>query len=534
MRVSVTVAKDHLERLMRRSSPIHAVAELMWNGLDAEAPVVGVQVFDSTLGGVERVVVSDNGHGMTHAEAVQAFGHLGGSWKRDQTKSRNGSRMLHGKAGQGRFRAFALGQQVTWTTVAALGDDHERTVVTGLRSSLGDFEVEDASHTGERTGTIVEATASQDDNLGVLLGDTAIPTLTAIFAPYLEAYPSVTLNYQGTKLDPTALQAHREVYDLEVPANVERYGPATLTVIEWTKQAERALFLCDENGMALAERQPGIQAPAFNFTAYLRWAGFLAIGAENLDLDALHPDLAPVVEVAQERLRRHFRQRVAERSRGLVAQWKSEDIYPYEDEPSDPVQQVERELFDIVAASVASYSPGFGRSDPITKRLSFRLLKEGIEQSPTAIQRILQEVLQLPKERQEELSQLLDRTSLGAIIGAAKRVADRLNFLQGLEILVFDPGTKEQLLERKQLHKILAEETWVFGEQYALAVSDQSLTEVLRKHIMLLGRADLVDEGVLTEDDKRAIVDLMLSRRIPQPQVREHLIIELVCVRCSG
>lgn len=95
--------------------------------------------------------------------------------------------------------------------------------------------------------------------------------------------------------------------------------------------------------------------------------------------------------------------------------------------------------------------------------------------------------------------------------------------------MLFDEKSKEQLLERSQLHKILEGHTWIFGEEFALSVSDQSLTEVLKKHYKLLGRADGVSETVRREDGSAGIVDLMLSRSIPQSRVeeREHLVVEL-------
>jgi hypothetical protein len=79
------------------------------------------------------------------------------------------------------------------------------------------------------------------------------------------------------------------------------------------------------------------------------------------------------------------------------------------------------------------------------------------------------------------------------------------------------------------LHRILADETWIFGEEFNLTVDDQSLTEVLRKHLSLLGRTDENIEPVLRGDGSSGIVDLMLSRRIPlpKPEHREHLVIEL-------
>lgn len=126
-----------------------------------------------------------------------------------------------------------------------------------------------------------------------------------------------------------------------------------------------------------------------------------------------------------------------------------------------------------------------------------------------------------------ELAHLLKRTSLSAIISASRLVANRLDFLQGLDYLVFSPDTKAVLLERQQLHKIIEHETWVFGEEFALTASDKSLTEVLKKHLGILRPDEL--QVVRRGDKSKGIVDLMLSRTIPQSRAeqRERLIIEL-------
>ena len=142
---------------------------------------------------------------------------------------------------------------------------------------------------------------------------------------------------------------------------------------------------------------------------------------------------------------------------------------------------------------------------------------------------ILDEVLNLPADKRKDLGDLLKKTSLVSIINASKIVADRLKFVRGLEVLVFDEDSKEVLLETQQLHRILANETWVFGEQFNISVDDESLDEVLAKHLKLLGRSASEDTPVLREDGRSGRVDLMLSKRIPLPDqtAREHLVVEL-------
>jgi hypothetical protein len=106
------------------------------------------------------------------------------------------------------------------------------------------------------------------------------------------------------------------------------------------------------------------------------------------------------------------------------------------------------------------------------------MLRHAIEHSPSDLQK-LDEVLKLPKRKQQELATLLDETDLSGIISAAKLVADRLKFLQGLQVILFDHEAKDRLKERSQLHKILESNTWIFGEEFNLWASDRELTTVL-------------------------------------------------------
>ena len=76
------------------------------------------------------------------------------------------------------------------------------------------------------------------------------------------------------------------------------------------------------------------------------------------------------------------------------------------------------------------------------------------------------------------------------------------------------------------MHRIIAQNCWLFGEEYNLSVDDQSLTEVLRKHRKLLGDDTVIDEPVKHVSQERGIVDLMLSRAIRRHKADEltHLV----------
>ena len=108
-------------------------------------------------------------------------------------------------------------------------------------------------------------------------------------------------------------------------------------------------------------------------------------------------------------------------------------------------------------------------------------------------------------------------------------VADRLKFLQGLRIILFDHEAKNRLKERSQLHKILETNTWIFGEEFNLWASDRELTTVLKIHREKLDPDLIIDEPVKLLTRKRGIVDLMLSRAQKRHRADdyEHLVVEL-------
>jgi hypothetical protein len=138
--------------------------------------------------------------------------------------------------------------------------------------------------------------------------------------------------------------------------------PAEVTVIEWKTSADRALYLCDETGFTYEERPPGIQAPGFNFTAYLKSRLVKELADENaFALEGLHPVVDGLVDSTKQVLRKYFREREATRAQDLVKKWKEDRVYPYERPPTNPISIAEQQVFDVCALKVNEYLPSFER-----------------------------------------------------------------------------------------------------------------------------------------------------------------------------
>lgn len=525
----VEVQEDHLERLAN-ARPIPAVAELIWNAVDADSTRVEVEI-DSTDFGMQSISIRDNGHGIPHADAPELFRRLGGSWKARGSRSKTKSRMLHGKEGKGRFKALALGRVSDWTVVFDDGGKRLRYTITLIRDSLVDVRItEPVDALNADTGVEVRVTELHKE-FRSLEGDAAVQELSEVFALYLSDYPDVTISYQSMRLDPSAAIASRETVGLEPIEDEGKTYPVDLEIVEWRAVTERVVYFCSEDGFPFQRRQPRFHTPGFQFSAYLKSRYVSELHESGvLELAELNPHLQTAYDFAQERIKAHFREREAEAARSAIEQWKEERVYPYMEEAQTSVEEAERKVFDIVALNVNRHLPEFSEADRRTKAFQLRMLRQAIERGPEELQLILKEVLDLPERKQRELAKLLEEASLANVISASKLVADRLKFLTGLEALLFDPDIKSNLKERSQLHRILADNnTWIFGEEFSLTVDDQSLTEVLRKHRKLIGDEVVIDRPVTRVDGSKGIIDLMLSRAVPRNHAdeREHLVIEL-------
>lgn len=544
--VTIEVTQDHIDRLSKARNPVFGLAELIWNSVDADATSVDVRLGRNALGTIDNIRVTDNGLGITMADAQMGFGHLGGSWKQQEHHTRREKRILHGKQGQGRFRAFALCERVEWDTVCLSVGSLVQFKIIGTTQNKRQFAITDEEKSNRSESGTIATLYNVITQQRSLESDRAVPELNKILALYLNEYPQVTVTYDGTQIQPAALEDCRTNYSLPLFTTEDGKGyEASLTIIEWKMDIERALYLCNNDGFTIREIAPGIQAPGYQFTAYLRSKLLEEMDeAGTIDMEEF-TDLKRLLDITKDQLRKHFLLRDAENASGVVARWKEDDIYPFDGAPKDVMEETERQIFDVVAVNLDSYVSEFKDAKPKAKKLTFNLLRYALESNPSSLQFILSEVVGLPKDKQDEFAALLQKTSLIAMINASKIVTERLDFLKGLEYLLYDPESKPKLKERSQLHKLVSRNTWIFGDEYFLVNNDESLTNVLRKHVKgALLDVDL-DTPVLREDGSKGVVDIGLSNMPPPEEIvekdvlvskildrqpsegRHHLIIEL-------
>ncbi len=105
---------EHLGVKMYSKLP-NAIAELIANAYDADSTVVKIKLYDK---GEKKIVVEDNGIGMTFDEVNDYFLRIGRNRRKEgQSQSPSGKRKVTGKKGLGKLSFFGIGNTIEVETI---------------------------------------------------------------------------------------------------------------------------------------------------------------------------------------------------------------------------------------------------------------------------------------------------------------------------------------------------------------------------------------------------------------------------------
>lgn len=515
-------------RQYSKKPAVSAVTELIWNALDANATEVSVELERAETGAIDRVEVTDNGDGFDLDAAKMAFGEYGDTWKAKRTKTVGDKRILHGKKGEGRLFAFSLGDNITWQSRAISEGKVRDTRVTSHLSSPQKWDIEDLGELDHSvgTGTVVSIDVPQTKTLSALEQDDTDLEITARLAFYLRSYADVKVIFNGNILDPKEAIAKEFDLELNLPSTFDTdERKPFVTVVEWTKKVSaQRLLICDQSGVAFQEFGEPLPDSLINFTPYLRSDRFKINTDHDLALAIMKND--ELIQLAMESVKEHLSKRRSEMQGEIVGKLKKEGIYPYPDENPSASLDAERKTFDVVITAARGALPKSGPS----RRLAVKLFHHALESDPGHLQDILNKVLDLPAEDQQHLANLLQETELSNVIRSASTVTNRMKFIAGLRKILSDKESRREFREVDQLHPMIADNLWLFGDEWELSRSEVGLTSVLESHLANLDEGAVLEtklDTVKRADGSKGRVDIVLFRGIGDDKFKRRLVIEL-------
>ncbi|MCP4268421.1 MAG: hypothetical protein GY777_23070 [Candidatus Brocadiaceae bacterium] len=408
---TVTVEKDHISKLTH-VSPQNAIAELIWNSVDAEATEISLS-FERTELAVQKLIVQDNGHGISANDAQTLFGTLGGSWKRGKKQTDNRHRLLHGREGQGRFRAFAVGALVTWNSVYEQNEQKYQFSITGSLEEINKFSVSDVIEVPSETQTgvtvIIENIVRQSSFFNA---DTARERLTSLFALYLKSYSSTKIIVDGTAINPDDLILRHGNRKLKKVSYDGVDFPSSLEIVEWNLDCGQEIYFCSEAGFPLArcENHSFLLESSRSYTVYIKSEMFEKLNSCGLlHIAGMIPELEEIVLATVKKLNSYFKSKEKKEQSKEVLNWQDEKSYPYSGEPKTLWEKSERRIFDTVAHEVVKHLPELQSASPKLRSFQFSLFKEMIEKSPDTLTAVFSELFKMKKSESESLESQVSR-----------------------------------------------------------------------------------------------------------------------------
>lgn len=531
--VDIAVEKDHIDSLTRANG-ITAISELIWNSLDADASEIRINYTKNALEGFSEITISDNGHGLNYKRALQVFGSLGGSEKKTKTQSPNG-RIYHGKEGKGRLKSLALGDLVIFKSrIKNNKSQLSEFTITLDRNHLSKAKFSDEQpieqNTGINSGLSISIKNIDDKRATEALDKANRLELEQKFSSYYVSYPDFSIWINGSKLDFESLI--KESHSEELNVNIEGQEFVFIVkVVEWNFQIDKKkTYLCNKNGIPFNETKLGIRS-TLPISIFIQSDYIEQLHRDNkLDIEGLDPNIVLIHEEAKKIAREYVKKQLHKYSGEFIANLKKEGLYPYVGEADGIVEESKRQVFDIVALQINEFLPHFEDQDSKSKKFTLTLVKEALEKDADSLRRILEEVIELPKEKRDELVEILKESSLSDIIDAMTEIKNRLHLINALEEIVYNDDVGADVQERKHLHKILIHETWLFGDNYTYGADDISLKNVLKAYLKDVMKREDFEEIVDCEDNSELgkIPDVCLwSQYSMGSSGKENLVIEL-------
>lgn len=528
--IDIGVERDHIESLTRANG-ITALSELIWNSLDADASEILVEIKPNGLGGYEFIKVKDNGHGLTYEKAQEVFSKLGGSEKKSKSLSPNG-RPYHGKEGKGRYKSLALGDLVKFKSCYENNGNFSQFTATIDRNHLSRTEVSDVQQLKKdegKKGFTVEIDNVNSKNAEAALKFENRKDLEERFASYWISYPDFKIFFNGHELEFDSLIKHSDQTVIMVDYENVKHS-FTIKILEWNFDNKKKTYLCNAQGIPFLDTNLGIRS-SIPISIFLQSDYIEKLQREN-SIDFFENDeiLIPVFKASKDFAREYIRKRLHQYSKEFINDLKSKGIYPYKEPAENIVEETKRQVFDIVALHLNEHLPTFNDQDDRNKKLTLRLISEALENDSKNLRRILFEIVELPEDKRLELVELLETTSLSSMIDTMTEIKNRLNFLVGLEQIIYDKDLHKNFKERKHLHKIIVNETWIFGDEYTYGVDDVTLKNVLKAYLKDSMKREDFEELVNSEDNAelQTIPDVCLWQQYSQGNAgMENLVIEL-------
>lgn len=532
----IELGSDGIKKVLRRYRTDEALAEYVWNGFDAAASVVEVNIYENSIDGIEKIIVYDNGYGININQLEDKFKPFFESNKVIIKSSDINSSSYHGKNGVGRLTFFTFAAAAEWQTVYAEGDKKLKYSIRIQRDGLNDYSASDCVEVSKDTPTGTRVIFFQiNENLNTR---EFLCYLKVEFGWFLELmknnnfqllYNEQPLDYQEILEDRQEKQYFYKDVEFEV------------VFCKWAKKLNgeysKYYYLSSENKEKYKENTTlnnkgdnfyhsvFITSELFDHFDFTKTNGQLSLSVRKNKEDEAYKYIKREVDKLIREKRDPF---IRKYTKTFLKQVEEKDAYPYYDE-SNPIDNFKKECLDELLSTIYYVEPnilsGLNNNQLKTMIRMFALVMESCERD--SFIKIIDSVADMSKEERDELADALKYTTMSQISKTILMLKDRAQAVADLKALVYEKELNAG--EVNALQPFIEKRYWLFGEQYHLVTAEEpDFEEALRRYLYILKGERLTRESTKIDNaDKRKQMDIFAVRQMKDGDIKSSIIVEL-------
>lgn len=543
-----------------RAAPIaDALLQAIYNSIDADATTVKLFVYDNQGSlfdknnqdsDCKKIVIEDNGTGIDFDQIDNIFLPLEDSWKKNKETTPIYHRPYHGHLGSGRFKYLAIGDNILWDIVYEKhGKYYKYQMSFDTKNPQKLNVVNEIEVSPQPTGTKLTITSLTNKfNAFFSKSNLQNELISGLLLDLTLCKDNLQIFIQNNEIILDNLIETRKVFHYQIDDINKVEVPVDCEIVIWKKKIlfvdHKHTFYYNNKKQYMDQRASGIPAGAKlpNHTIIIISELF-----NNYNpLDKAFSLIFYRIEKAYENdaLKLLTQVKNAHLSESLNAIIEN-PLYPLKKQPQNAIEDAQRTAFNACLYNLLLNDDGvISEKKTSVLKVIFPLLQRSFS-GDYILTDNLDKIIELSSDDAEKYNRMVNRIKLSKIIEKYSVLIHRKEFLRTLEKLVYDETVAQYLEERTQLHKIVAEEAWIFGDKFEnedLVSSDRSLITMIRT---LNLREDLYFEDNIsdkklqeiegfikqnrqnTENCLNKIPDLVLCKKEDNGRVFNHLLIEL-------
>lgn len=524
-----------------------ALCEYIWNGFEANATEIAISYTVNDLGGVDTVVVKDNGDGIAYDELDDTFGTFLASNKNSlslKAKSKSNK-------GKGRFSFISFATNAKWITTYKDKNGYWQYSIelTNENKEYINYTEKNkcqASKTGTTTifTNIFELLPEQ------LTLEILEETLLKEFAWYLflNKNKKYKICLYGSELN------YKKHIDTDLSCNIL----ATISNIEfdinlivWKDKISEKFcsYYFDKNDVMKGKDTTTFNRNTVNFnhSVYVKSDFFNHLYDVTLERfsDQTEMNISIDDERTLKELKTYIQKFIEEKLKAYMSNKADKEIdkminhrktFPhFSDDPYDQLKK--QDLITVTKELYCLESRIFYKLKDVQERslLGFLKLLLNSEERENILT-IIEDIVELSPEQRKNFADILKRTKLKNVIETINFVKSRYEIIEILKTLVYD--LNKYTNERDNIQKIVEQHYWLLGEQYNLASADRTMQKALEKYTNILYGATSPNNKLSEDEEQSRRMDIFLcSARKTEMSfdnlIEENIIVELKAPKVS-